>query len=159
MANISVQITGGTKEDRRRLKQAAFFVLTSLFHEPEFAFLKKKAEISLGVALVENEEIKKINKRYRKKAETTDVLSFPFFQNAEELSSAAEGDTEIGDLVIAPDVVREEAARSRKKYYTQFLWVLTHGILHVLGLDHERSAREARRMRALEEKLAGSSES
>jgi len=83
---------------------------------------------TLSLAFISKEEIKKINKKYRKKNKPTDVLSF-------------EG---LDEILICPEVVREKGEDIKR--------VFIHGILHLLGYDHEKSDAEAEKMEKLEEK-------
>ena len=90
----------------------------------------------VSIAFVTPAEIQKLNKQYRKKDKPTDVLSF------ERVSDFKD---EVSEVVICPFVVREKAdgSLSLKKELTK---TLIHGLLHVLGYDHERSAIEEKTM-------------
>jgi probable rRNA maturation factor len=109
-------------------------------------FLKQnRAELSL--AFVDNREIQKLNARYRNKNQPTDVLSFP-----PEKSLATEVDL-LGDVVISVEQAEIQAKRRRRPLDEEMESLLIHGILHLLGYDHERSTEDARVMRRLERKI------
>jgi len=91
---------------------------------------KKTAECC--VRIVSNTEIITLNKRYRQKDKPTNVLSFPA-----ELPEGLELDHELlGDIVIASNVVKQEAIEQSKSYKAHFTHMLVHGALHLLGFDH-----------------------
>jgi probable rRNA maturation factor len=106
---------------------------------------QNRAELSL--ALVENSEIQTLNAKYRKKDYPTDVLSFP----VDEHSPAKE--RLLGDVVISIQKAREQAKQGRRSLDEEMMTLLIHGVLHLLGYDHERSAQEARIMTRLEKRI------
>jgi len=106
--------------------------------------------LELSMSLVDNHEIQELNARYRNKNEPTDVLSFPLegpFPKGVQL---------LGDVVISVEKAEEQARKRKKTLAEEIQALLVHGILHLLGYDHERSSEEARIMRALERKIARS---
>ncbi len=105
----------------------------------------------LSVALVGDAEIRKLNRQWRRKDKATDVLSFP----AGDMPPGTPGPKPLGDVIISLDTAVRVAKEDGRKMEDELTRYLAHGILHLLGYDHERSAAEARRMAALEEKLLG----
>ncbi len=89
---------------------------------------------NISIAFVSSVEIKRLNRKYRKKNKATDVLSF----------GKITGLADSSEVVICPEVVKKNGEDLTK--------VLVHGILHVLGYDHEKSKREAVRMEKRQEK-------
>ena len=85
------------------------------------------AKMSISVAIVDSEEIKKLNYQYRKKNKATDVLSF------------GEG---INEIVICSEEVKKNGSDFNKELKE----VVIHGVLHLLGYDHEKSEKEATKM-------------
>jgi probable rRNA maturation factor len=102
--------------------------------------LDPRAELS--VTLVDDAEIHRLNRAYRRIDRPTDVLAF----------AMREGDGAdlhphlLGDVVISLETAARQAARRRVPLMDEVRLLLTHGILHLLGYDHERSPAEARRM-------------
>ena len=92
---------------------------------------------NISIAFVSTAEMQRLNKQYRKKDAPTDVLSF------EKVSDFKE---ECAEIVICPHVVRENAKESLLTLKKELANVLIHGILHVLGYDHEISKTEEERM-------------
>ena len=85
----------------------------------------------LVVRLVSSIEIQALNKEYRSKNQATNVLSFSSDIPLEI------GESILGDVVICVDVVREEAVLEGKAFSNHLSHMAIHGILHLLGYDHE----------------------
>lgn len=96
---------------------------------------------NLSIAFVSSEEIRKLNQKYRKKNKPTDVLSFEKVSNFKEESS---------EVIICPEIVRKNAVDSRLTLKKELAKILVHGILHILGYDHEASEKEALEMEGKE---------
>ncbi len=103
---------------------------------------ENKERENLSIAFVSSFEIQKLNKKYRKKDKPTDVLSFEKVSNFKE---------EFAEVVICPSVVRENAKDSKMTLKKELAKILIHGILHVLGYDHEASEKEAIHMEKKQE--------
>jgi probable rRNA maturation factor len=100
----------------------------------------------LGVQAVGPARIRALNRRFRKVDKPTDVLSFPLQRHPIRGYTAVS----LGDLYICPALVRANAERSGRTVSAQLDWTIVHGLLHLAGYDHERSAAAARRMAAAE---------
>jgi probable rRNA maturation factor len=107
----------------------------------------------LSLSLVGDRAIRRLNRTWRKKDKATDVLSFP----AGELPRGTPGPRQLGDVVISLDTAKRQAKEYRRTLEAEVSRYLAHGLLHLLGHDHERSTHEARKMATLEEKLLGES--
>ncbi len=105
-----------------------------------------KSESELLVRFVNKDEIQQLNKTYRHKDKTTNVLSFPSDLPV-EIDEAI-----LGDVVICIDVVIEEAQVQQKVFSDHLLHMAIHGTLHLLGFDHLVES-EALEMEALEVKI------
>ena len=92
---------------------------------------------NLSIAFVSEDEIKKLNKKYRKKDTVTDVLSFGKVSDFKE---------EISEIVICPKFVKENIANEKISFKKELSKMLIHGILHVLWYDHEGSEKQAEEM-------------
>jgi probable rRNA maturation factor len=106
-----------------------------------------KSKTELSVALVGDQEMRPLNAKYRKKNKTTDVLSFP--ADPAMTSEAAL----LGDVIISVEQAKRQARERKHSLKKEMVTLLIHGILHLLGYDHERSQREAKIMATLEQKL------
>ncbi len=87
---------------------------------------------SVAIAFVTDAEIARLNKTYRKKNEPTDVLSFPV-QSAKRRSK----NRFLGDIAIAPSVARSYARKNGRTLQSEICVLILHGLLHLLGYDHE----------------------
>ena len=125
------------KTTARRLKLKAARILKILGRDA--------AELSL--VLTGNSEIRELNRRYRHKNEPTDVLSFPL---GDHLPG---GHALLGDVIISVERAKSQARERGKTMEAELETLLIHGILHLLGYDHEVSPKEARRMRRMERKI------
>lgn len=136
------------------------------FQAPELvlkrAYIKKVIETALlyidfnqdceiGIACVDNDESHKLNLEYRQKDKPTNVLSFPS-DIPEEVLPMLDA-WPMGDLVICIPVVLQEAIDQSKTPIEHFTHMLVHGVLHLMGYDHETSEADAEEMEALEIKI------
>lgn len=104
-----------------------------------------RGRIALSLRLVGEDDGRALNRQWRGKDYPTNVLSF----EAAPLP-AIDGWMWIGDLVICAPVVAAEAAAQGKPLKAHYAHLTVHGLLHLLGLDHERGEVEAATMEALE---------
>ena len=107
------------------------------------------AEIS--VRLTDDDEVRILNRDYRHKDKPTNVLSFPMVQRdlLDGLANSDDGEVLLGDIVLALGVCAREAAEKRVATETHATHLIVHGLLHLLGYDHEGEA-EAEAMEAIE---------
>ena len=103
------------------------------------------ANHSLSLLLVDDEEISWLNSHYRNKKGPTNVLSFPLSDNPLF--------KELGDIVISVETAQKEAVEQNVSLHDRLTWLITHGLLHLLGHDHERGEEEAIAMWDLEQQL------
>ena len=97
----------------------------------------KKRNIFCTLLLSDNKEIKLLNKKFRKKNKTTDVLSFPF-QTKYELKKKLKKEKEIyiGDIIINLSKIKNKKILNNFKYEFDRLWI--HGLIHLLGYTHKK---------------------
>ena len=99
-------------------------------------FFKKKTFCTL--LLSDNKEIKYLNKKFRNKNKTTDVLSFPFHTNSELKKMLRKKKEEIylGDIVI--NLSKIKGKKLSKNFKTEFDYLWIHGLVHLFGYDHKK---------------------
>jgi rRNA maturation RNase YbeY len=97
----------------------------------------------LSVALVGDPEMRILNRTYRRRDRSTDVLAFPAGDDAPR---AARMPVVLGDVVISIDTAALQARADRTSVAARLDALLIHGVLHLIGYDHEISPTEARRM-------------
>ena len=97
----------------------------------------KKNIIICTLLLAWNKEIKKLNKKFRKKNKTTDVLSFPFYEKKELLRRLKkEKEIYLGDIIVNLSKIRNKIIIAKFKSEFNSLWV--HGLVHLFGYDHKK---------------------
>lgn len=98
---------------------------------------------SFSAVLVSDRRIRELNRRYRKRSAATDVLSFPLRENGY-----------LGEVVISAPTARRQARRYRHRVEEEVKLLLLHGVLHLLGYDHETDRGQmARREHTLRRRL------
>jgi probable rRNA maturation factor len=103
-----------------------------------------RARGTLSVAIVSDVRVRTLNRRYRGVDRTTDVLSFPGGPAARTAPPC------LGDIVIARGVARRQARKAGHSELTEWCVLALHGLLHLLGYDHER---DDGRMQRVERRL------
>lgn len=109
------------------------------------------AEVS--VRIVDNEEIRKLNAKYRNIDKETDVLSFPLGVDGKYDVNLTTGESELGDIVLSLEKAEEQAKRYGHSLDREVGYLVVHSMLHLLGYDHEAGGLELVRMREKEEKV------
>jgi len=113
----------------------------------EYEDIKRGCEVS--VTLVDNLEIQKINREYRNIDRPTDVLSFPMFER-EEIKNLEDGNVTdmdldtweivLGDIVLSIEKAHEQSMEYGHSFEREVAFLTVHGMLHLLGYDHEEEA-------------------
>ena len=124
--------------DGRALKNAAQRLLAAV----------DEGDSSLSLTLVNDAEIRALNREHRGKDRATDVLSFPMIGDRD-----VSPERMLGDVVISVDTARRQAAEYDAPLAREIERLLIHGILHLLGHDHEEAAERAA-MESEERRLA-----
>jgi probable rRNA maturation factor len=101
--------------------------------------LKSKA---ITLVFLDSAQMKKINKQFRGKNKPTDVLSFASIEPGS-----------LGELLFCLDVLKKQAKQQEHSLEHEFLYMLIHGVLHLLGYDHELSAKEEKLMFRIQDTL------
>ena len=128
-----------TDEIRSLMHDAAVRALTLEFSDADAEFDAKSADAEIGVTVTDAEEIRQLNRDYRGVDSVTDVLSFPQYDDMEDMESDFEdgsGTVLIGDVVICYDRVLSQAEEFGTGVKREFVYLFTHSILHLLGYDH-----------------------
>lgn len=115
----------------------------------------KLPNVYIGVGVVTEEEIKEINNEFRHVDRPTDVLSFPIFSKDELEKIKNEESAEemsLGDIVLCMEVIEAHSVEYNTGFNREMLYMIVHGICHLLGYDHEVE-EEKKVMRDLEEKI------
>lgn len=112
----------------------------------------KKFETNLTIC--GNYKIKSLNKNFRNKDKITDVLSFPLQDDVRNnLVDVFFPTVELGDIYISKEVCAKQAREFKLSFEEEFVHLLVHGILHLLGFDHEINEDEEKLMQSLESEI------
>ncbi len=102
------------------------------------------------MVIVDDEEMRALNRDWLQRDRPTNVISFPMQEGA----GAGLQPKMLGDVVVSADTAARDAAEAGISFGDELHFLLLHGILHLLGYDHERGTEaEARRMEAKEEEI------
>ena len=101
--------------------------------------------------MTDNNYIQTLNNDYRKKDKPTDVISFAYRENA--FPGLPDTHENLGDVYISLEKAKEQAAEYKVSMREEVKRLLIHGILHLVGYDHEKGRKEAEEMRAKEDEL------
>jgi probable rRNA maturation factor len=127
---ISIDVVSENILWSKKLKKPKVFFNTLVKAFPlKYRFIKKK--VSLTILLSNNKNIKKLNKKFRKKDKSTDVLSFPFDKKLNMKKS-----TYIGDIAISYEFMNKPKTLSSLEFKNKLTKIFIHGFLHLLGYDH-----------------------
>lgn len=114
--------------------------------------------VCISISSASKEEINKLNLEYRNIDRPTDVLSFPIFEREEieEFKNIPEDkklkEVELGDIVLCMDIIYSQSVEYGTGIIREVLYMITHGVCHLLGYDHIE-ADEKVEMRKLEEEI------
>lgn len=110
-------------------------------------------DAAVNIHFTSDEDIQQLNRAYRNRDVPTNVLSFPSDADLPEEIAGFSAGRELGDIVISLESAAAEAKLYNKQFTHRLAWLIAHGLLHLLGYDHERSLDEAESMAAREEEL------
>jgi rRNA maturation RNase YbeY len=110
--------------------------------------LTRRSSAVIGLTFVSDRRMRRINCDHRRIDRPTDVLAFPAVPPVRKAPPRV-----LGDVVISIDTAQRQAREAGVDLRNECCRLLIHGYLHLLGYDHERSKREAVRMRRMERRL------
>jgi len=106
-------------------------------------------DCEISILFVDDTQIEKLNRQYLGRSGSTNVISFPMAEG----SFAEVNQHLLGDVVISLETARSQAVESNISLEEMIDYYLIHGILHLLGYDHEKSDSEAKIMQEKEKEL------
>lgn len=112
-----------------------------------------EGSIEISVTFVNNEQIKDLNYKYRKKNIPTDVLSFSLSETGNYSTDPASGYKLLGDIIISIEKAIEQAQKYGNSLQKEVSHLTVHGMLHLLGYNHENGGIEKVKMREKEESI------
>ena len=146
------EITYLNLEENQSYEKTVEKVLHKCFEEEELL----DSKLIITITFTTPEDIRKINKKYRKIDKATDVLSFPMFEK-DELDEKIKNkdflhEDVLGDIIISIEKVKEQAEEYGHSFERELSYMLVHGFYHLMGYDHIEE-EDKKVMRPKEEKI------
>ena len=143
---ISIHVFSDNSFWNKRIKKKSIFFNTLIkFFPRKYIFVKKK--ISLTVLLSQNNNIKKLNKKFRNKNKPTDILSFPT-----EKKFNIKKNPDLGDIIISYDFMNKPKLLTNFEFKKKLIKIFIHGFLHLFGYNHVK-LKDFKKMLKEEEKI------
>ena len=146
---IKVEVLSEEKNWSKKIKKKKFF-FSSIFKSFPKKYQFKNRNINFTLLLSNNKGIKKLNKQFRKKNKSTDILSFPTNQKLK-----LKNQTYLGDIIINFNFMNKPKNQGRKLFNEKVTKTFIHGFLHLLGFDHVK-IKDYKKMLKEEEKIYNS---
>jgi len=151
---INIDVVSESNLWNKKIKKPRIFFNTLAHGFPKkYRFIKKK--ISFTILLSNNKNIKKLNKKFRNKNKTTDILSFSSEKKIDIKKSPY-----IGDIVVSYEFINKPKSLSTLEFKNKISKIFIHGFLHLLGYDHinlkdfkEMLIQEEKIYKAIEKKI------
>ncbi|MDM8525171.1 rRNA maturation RNase YbeY [Desulfococcaceae bacterium HSG8] len=150
MAILIRNTQSSLKIDLEKIQKTAQVVLNALAYPDD----------ELSVLIVNDSRIEELNREYLNRQGPTNVIAFPMYDDTDAGPGfRTPGDCHIprllGDVVISVDTARKEGEQAGVSTERRLIQLLVHGILHLVGYDHESTEEEAIRMEAMSNELLG----
>ena len=127
---IKINVFSNEKAWSKRLrKKELFFNKVCRAFPKKYKFLNKK--VSFTLLLSNNKNIKKLNKDFRNKNKSTDILSFPFSEKIKILKESY-----LGDIIISYNFIDKPKSQDLKFFKKKLIKIFIHGFLHLVGFNH-----------------------
>ncbi len=140
MGFIKLEVNPDNLEEKKWLEALINKVITLIENKNNLSGL------TLSIAFVSQDEIKRLNKNYRGIDKATDVLSFSYLESDMEVTE----DNLLGEIIISKDYIREQADELGIEYKEELVRMILHGFLHILGYTHAED-EDSRQMTDLTE--------
>ena len=111
--------------------------VTPIFSCPKV--VRISSSVSMGLKFTDDETIAALNASWRQKSEKTDVLSFPVIDD--EIDFPRDQSVELGDIVVSIKMAEQQAKEQGHSLEKELLWLVSHGLLHLLGWTHATKQR------------------
>tara|TARA_B100001750_G_scaffold187322_1_gene156730 strand:+ start:256 stop:708 length:453 start_codon:yes stop_codon:yes gene_type:complete len=148
---IKVNVEINNKSWNKKIKSPKKYFNQKLKKISKIIKFFKNKNITFTILLTNSLNMKKLNKKFRKRNKPTDILSFPSF-TPESLKLVKNKKIYIGDLAACYEIVN---ARSKKNFLEEFDRVWVHGLLHLIGYDHVKD-KDFNKMEKMEKRILNS---
>tara|TARA_B100000963_G_scaffold147564_1_gene128466 strand:+ start:9122 stop:9580 length:459 start_codon:yes stop_codon:yes gene_type:complete len=143
---INVSVFSNEKAWSKKIKKKDIFFNKICKAFPK-KFLFENRRVSFSLLLSNNRTIKRLNKDFRKKNKSTDVLSFPFWKKVKIKKK-----TYIGDIIISYNYMNKPKKQNLRSFEKKLIKTFIHGFLHLLNFDHKK-IKDYQKMLKEEEKI------
>jgi probable rRNA maturation factor len=138
---INVDVFSNEKAWSKRIKNKnLFFKKICKAFPQKYRFLNKK--VSLTLLLSNNKNVKKLNKYFRNKNKSTDILSFPINKKVKISKN-----TYLGDIIISYNYLDKPKSQDLKSFKEKVIKIFIHGFLHLLGFNHIKNKDYSKMLR------------
>ena len=145
---INVDVVVENKLWNKKIKYPSNYIKKKIKKIYKFNSLKKK-RFSLTILLTDNSKMRYLNKKFRNKSKTTDVLSFPNL-GIVDLKKKTNTKTYLGDIALSYEIINRRSKDSNFDLEFDKMW--GHGYLHLLGYDHKK-VRDYKVMKKIEDRI------
>lgn len=142
MTNDKVRVTIADRQKKVRIPSG----LRMLIRRACIAVLREEkfqGDAEVSVTFVDNDQIRRLNAKFRDKDSETDVLSFPMGENGEYDLNPSTGAKLLGDVVLSMEKAAEQAQEYEHSFEREVCYLTVHSMLHLLGYDHMNSEEKA----------------
>jgi len=145
---INADVVVENKLWNKKIKNPSNYIKKKIKKICKFNSLKKK-RFSLTILLTDNSKMKYLNKKFRNKNKTTDVLSFPNLSTA-DLKKKTDTKIYLGDIALNYEIINRRSKDSNFDLEFDKMWI--HGYLHLLGYNHKK-VRDYKVMKKIEDQI------
>ena len=149
---IKVNVEVNNKSWHKKIKNPKKYLNKKVKKIPGIVKFLKKKDTSFTILLTSSSNMKKLNKRFRNRNQTTDVLSFPYLSKS-DLKFIKQKKLYIGDLAASYEIINFRSKKSN--FLLEFDKVWVHGLLHLIGYDHVKN-KDYFKMNKIEKKILDS---
>ncbi len=142
MTNDKVRVTITDRQKKVKIPSG----LRMLIRRACIAVLREEkfqGDAEVSVTFVDNDQIRRLNAKFRDKDSATDVLSFPMGENGEYDLNPFTGAKLLGDVVLSMEKAAEQAQEYEHSFEREVCYLTVHSMLHLLGYDHMNSEEKA----------------
>lgn len=142
MTNDKVRVTITDRQKKVKIPSG----LRMLIRRACIAVLREEkfqGDAEVSVTFVDNDQIRRLNAKFRDKDSATDVLSFPMGENGEYDLNPSTGAKILGDVVLSMEKAAEQAQEYEHSFEREVCYLTVHSMLHLLGYDHMNSEEKA----------------
>ena len=148
---IKINIICNNQANYKFVKNSNNFIQRKIFYINKHFKKYQKNLIYCTLLLSGDYEIKKLNKKFRKKNKSTDVLSFPFYKKKElKIKLKKEKEIYLGDIIVNLNKIKAQEDKKKFQLELNKLWI--HGLTHLLGYDHKKN-KDFKNMVKIEKKF------